>query len=99
MTNDVKRNDDIYAREGGPYADMIRELVESGRFDSAAEVVLEGLALVREQELAKKARDGWLREEIQKGIESADRGELVPAEDVFARLEEKYRKAASKLMP
>ncbi len=97
MTNDVKRNDDIYAREGGPYADMIRELVESGRFDSAAEVVFQGLALVREQELARKARSDWLREEIQKGIDSADCGELIAAEDVFARLEEKYRKAASKL--
>lgn len=99
MTNDTKRNDDIYVREGGPYADMIRELVESGRFDSPAEVVLEGLALVREQELARKARSDWLREEIQKGIDSADRGELIPAEEVFARLDEKYRKAASKLMP
>lgn len=97
MTNDVKRNDDIYAREGGPYADMIRELVDSGRFESAAEVVLEGLALVREKELARKARSDWLREEIQKGIDSADRGELIAAEDVFARLEEKYRKAVSKL--
>ena len=99
MINDTKRNDDIYVREGGPYADMIRDLVESGRFDSPAEVVLEGLALVREQELARKARSDWLREEIQKGMDSADRGELIPAEEVFARLEEKYRKAASKLMP
>ena len=78
MANDVKRNDDIYVREGGPYADMIRDLVESGRFDSPAEVVLEGLALVREQELARKARSDWLREEIQKGMDSADRGELIP---------------------
>ena len=96
MTNEHKRNDDVYVREGGPYADMIRELVESGRFESPAEVVLEGLALVREQELARKARSDWLREEIQKGIDSADRSELIPAEEVFARLEEKYRKADNK---
>ncbi len=99
MTGEAKRNDDIYVREGGPYADMIRELVESGRFESAAEVVLEGLALVREQELARKARGDWLRNEIQQGIDSADQGELIPAEEVFARLEAKYSKAASKFSP
>ncbi len=27
-----------------------------------------------------------LRDEIQKGIDSADRGELIPAEDVLAKL-------------
>lgn len=92
-----KRNDDdTYAREGGPYADMIRELVESGRYGSAAEVVLEGLALVRERELARKAHDDWLKAEIQKGIDSADRGELIPAEKVFERLEAKYRAMAEK---
>ena len=91
-----RRNDDIYVREGGPYADMIRELVESGRFGSAAEVVLEGLALVRERELARKAYNDWLKAEIQKGIDSADRGELIPAEEVFDRLEAKYRAMAEK---
>ena len=91
-----KRNDDAYAHEGGPYADMIRELVESGRYGSAAEVVLEGLALVRERELASKAHDEWLKAQVQKGIDSADRGELIPAEEVFDRLEAKYRAMAEK---
>lgn len=47
MQNTPKRNEpDICAAEGGPYAGMIREFVASGRFGGAAEVVLEGLALV-----------------------------------------------------
>lgn len=91
-----KRNDDEYVREGGPYADMIRELVESGRYGSAAEVVLDGLALVRERELTRKAHDAWMKAEIQKGIDSADRGELIPAEEVFDRLEAKYEAMSSR---
>lgn len=95
MQDRSKRNDDEYVREGGPYADMIRELVESGRFGSAAEVVLEGLALVRERELARKAYNDWLRAEIQKGIDSADRGELIPADEVFASLRTEIEKVAA----
>jgi antitoxin ParD1/3/4 len=91
MQDTPKRNNSEYAREGGPYADLIRELVESGRYGSAAEVVLEGLSLLRDQELLRKARRDWLDGEIRKGIESAERGELVPAEEVFDRLEAKYQ--------
>lgn len=94
MQDHRKANDpDSHLREGGPYADMIRELVESGRYDSPAEVVLEGLALLRERELLRKAKERWLKTEIAKGIESADRGELMPADQVLERLEAKYRAA------
>lgn len=85
-----QHNDDDYIRAGGPYTDMIRALVESGRFGSAAEVVLEGLALVRERELTRKATDDWMRAEVQKGIGEADRGELISMEEVFERLRAKY---------
>jgi antitoxin ParD1/3/4 len=96
MDDTPKRNDDEYVREGGPYADLIRELVESGRYGSAAEVVLDALSLLRDQELFRKARQDWLKAEIQKGIDSAERGELIPAEQVFDRLEAKYRAMAEK---
>lgn len=96
MQDTRKRNDDDYVREGGPCADLIRELVESGRYESAAEVVLDALALLRDQELLRKAKQDWLKVEVQKGIDEADRGELIPAEEVFARLEAKYRAMAEK---
>lgn len=96
MEDTTRRNDDEYVREGGPYADLIRELVESGRYGSAAEVVLDALSLLRDQELLRKAQQEWLRVEIQKGIDSADRGELIPAENVLNRLEAKYRAMAEK---
>ena len=53
-------------------------------------------ALLRDRELMRKARQDWLQAELKKGIESADRGELVPAEDVFDRLEAKYRAMAER---
>jgi antitoxin ParD1/3/4 len=96
MQDTSKRNDDEYVREGGPYADLIRELVESGRYGSGAEVVLDALSLLRDRELLRKAQKDWLKAEIQKGVDSADRGELIPAEDVFDRLEAKYRAMAEK---
>ncbi len=87
---------DPYIRAGGPYADLIRELVESGRFDSPEEVVLQGLALLKEQELLRKASEADLRAAIQVGIDQANRGETVPAEEVFARLRAKYQTPADK---
>jgi predicted transcriptional regulator len=38
----------------------------------------------------------WLKAEIQKGVDSADRGELIPAEEVFEQLRAKYRAMAEK---
>jgi len=96
MENDPRQNDDEYVRAAGPYADMVRELVESGRYGSTAEVLLEGLALLRQREILRKGRDAWMKAEIQKGIDSADRGELIPADEVFSRLKAKYRALAEK---
>jgi antitoxin ParD1/3/4 len=96
MENDIRHNDDTYTREAGPYADMVRELVVSGRFSSTAEVMLGRLALLRERELLRKAGQDWLKAEVQMGIDSADRGELVRADAVFDRLEAKYLAMAQK---
>lgn len=90
------KNDDEFVREGGPYADMIRELVESGRYGSAAEVILDALSLLRDREFARKAGQAWLKAEIQKGIDEADRGELIPAEEVFADLRARIAAVAAK---
>jgi antitoxin ParD1/3/4 len=96
MQDTPKRNDDEYVREGGPYADLIRELVESGRYGSGAEVVLDALSLLRDRELLRRAQKDWLKSEIQKGIDSADRGEVIPAEEVFASLRAEIEAKAAK---
>ncbi len=74
-------NREIYVREAGPYADFVREMVESGRYESAAEVVLAALELLRDEELTRAAKHEWLKREIQKGIDS---GPGRSADEVFA---------------
>lgn len=61
---------------------FITEAVKNGRYGSRSEVLREGVRLVQERE-AKWAR---FDAEIQKGIDSADRGELMPAEEAFDEL-------------
>ena len=94
MNTTLKRNDIDYAKAAGPYADLVRELVESGEFEHPAEVILEALALLEQRELARKATEAKLREAVQEGLAQANRGELIPAEDVFARLEQRYKAKA-----
>ena len=54
---------------------MVAEKVKSGLYNSASEVVREGLRLVREQDQLREIRLNELRAEIQKGIDSLERGE------------------------
>ena len=42
-------------------------------------------------EMEQRAYEIWLEAEIQQGIDSADRGELIPAEQVFAELRARRR--------
>jgi len=42
-------------------------------------------------EMEQRAYDLWLEAEIQKGIDSADRGELIPADEVFAQIEHRLK--------
>ncbi|NOY42255.1 MAG: CopG family transcriptional regulator [Planctomycetes bacterium] len=57
---------------------IIENLVSSGRFSSAGEAVTEGLRLLVSSER--------LRQQVQEGIEQADRGELIDHDTVFGQL-------------
>ncbi|KGD92010.1 MULTISPECIES: type II toxin-antitoxin system ParD family antitoxin [Rhizobium/Agrobacterium group] len=72
---------------GPHYEGFVRELVESGRYASASEVVRDSLRLLEEREEQRQARLQVLREDIRAGIES---GAGIPADEVFDRLEAKY---------
>jgi antitoxin ParD1/3/4 len=83
---DRTHNRDMYVKQAGPYADFVREMVESGRYDNAADVILAGLELLRDEELQRAAGHEWLKGEIKKGVES---GPGRRAEEVFAQLRER----------
>ncbi len=64
---------------GKPLEEFVESLVKSGRYRSRSEVLREGVRLVQERE----ARLAHFKAEIQKGIDSANNGELFDADDVF----------------
>ena len=54
---------------------FVSELVASGMYYSASEVVRDGLRLLKEQEALKKMRVEELRTEILRGFEESQNGE------------------------
>lgn len=57
---------------------FVADLLASGEYQSQSEVIREGLRLLKEREELRKIRLQELRREIQKGIDSLDRGEGTP---------------------
>jgi antitoxin ParD1/3/4 len=73
---------------------LVQEKVSSGLYNSASEVVREALRLLQERDELRKLRLEELRREIARGAEAADRGELVPAAEVFEHLRQRNQEAS-----
>ncbi len=56
------------------YDSLINNLINSGEFNSASEIVNEGLRLLEQQKVAELAEIEYFRREIQKGIDSGSAG-------------------------
>jgi antitoxin ParD1/3/4 len=69
----------------------VNDLIAKGRYRSKSEILREGVRLVQEREAALEK----LWAELDKGIADADAGRLQDAEEVFDRLEAKYRAMAA----
>ena len=80
----------ISADLGQQLEGFVARLVEAGRYNSKSEVLREGVRLIQERE----ARLAVLDASIARGLADAEAGRTEPAEDVFDRLEAKYRKRA-----
>jgi antitoxin ParD1/3/4 len=66
------------------FEELVKGKVQSGRYNSVSEVMLEALRLLEERDQLRELRLEELRQEIQKGINS---GEATPLnfEDIKSR--------------
>lgn len=72
---------------GDPLESFVDELVRKGRYQSKSEILREGVRLVQERE----AKLAALEAAIALGVADADAGRVKPSDDVFDRLEAKYK--------
>lgn len=80
----------ISADLGKPLESFVTKLVAMGRYNSKSEVLREGVRLVQEREARLAALDA----SIARGLSDADAAQTKPADDVFDRLDQKYRAMA-----
>lgn len=75
--------------------EAIRDAVESGDYATTSEVIRDALRGWRFKRIAVDPSDtARIRHLVEEGVKSADKGKSVPAEQVVARLEAKYRALA-----
>ncbi len=75
---------------GKPLEKFVTGLVKSGRYNSKSEVLREGVRLIQERETRLASLDAA----IARGVADAEAGRMKPAQEVFDRLEAKYRTLA-----
>jgi antitoxin ParD1/3/4 len=71
---------------------FVRDQVESGRYNNASEVVRAGLRLLEDQQKQAEVQLEAMKAAITAGLAS---GRSIPGDQVFDRLEAKYRKQAA----
>ena len=71
---------------------FVRDQVESGRYNNASEVVRAGLRLLEDQQKQAELQLEAIKAAIAAGLAS---GRSIPGDQVFDRLEAKYRKQAA----
>ncbi len=68
---------------------LVSDRVESGRYNSASEVVREALRLLQERDEVREVQLQGLRSKIAEGLDSLDRGDWVDGEEFFQRLQQR----------
>ncbi len=66
---------------------LVQIRVESGRYNSAGEVVREALRLLEQRDEVFNLRKDEIRTEIEEGWQCAKRGEFVDGDEVFDRMD------------
>jgi len=71
---------------------LVTQKVESGLYQSASEVIREGLRLLDDQDRIREVHLHAVRKKIKTGLDQLDRGEGIPGDQAYARM--KQRSAA-----
>lgn len=66
---------------------FVQRQIESGKYASAVEVVLAGVALLQDIDILYKGRFEELKQKVSEGVEAAERGEMIDSETVFRNLQ------------
>ena len=74
---------------------FVRDRVASGRYQTASEVIREGLRLLEEQERGREPAFRSLRTKLRRAAAQADRGEFVRPDEVLKKIESLKRRRAS----
>ena len=77
----------ISADLGQQLEKFVASLVAAGRYNSKSEVLREGVRLIQDRESRLAALDLA----IARGLADAEAGRTAPIDDVFDRIEAKYR--------
>ena len=64
----------------------IRQKIKSGRYSSPDDVIARALQLLDEHDKELELELADMRAKVQKGVEQADAGQLIPASQVFDEL-------------
>lgn len=68
---------------------FVQTQIDSGKYASATEVLLAGVALLKEIDRVYKGRFEELRQTVLDGVDAADRGDVIDSETVFENLQAK----------
>ncbi|MGA2583341.1 MAG: type II toxin-antitoxin system ParD family antitoxin [Tepidisphaeraceae bacterium] len=74
---------------------FVHDRVSEGRYQTASEVVREGLRLLEQEERRREAALKALKAKLKRGIAQGDRGEFVTPEEVMKRIERLKAKRAA----
>jgi antitoxin ParD1/3/4 len=77
---------------------FVANLVESGRYPSANEVVRYALRLLQDHEQSRTAQLEAFNRELQARLDSLDRGEYVTAEESLRRFQERSAQRRKQIM-